>query len=96
MLFTEAADGDARGHRIIAEEEHGGATDFAEGDISFDGRQRDFSGLGGLRLTDENRATRRGLICFLQNDLGALTRHPFAPIGERLGTVPFVGLGFGR
>ena len=96
VLFAETTDGDARGGRVVAEEEDGLADDRTTGGVAFFGQSLDAGGAGGRGLADIDRQGRAahalGFITRLRTHAG----HALAPIGEGTGGGEFIDLRLGR
>ena len=96
MLFAEAADGDARGGRIIADEEDGTADDRATGGVAFFGRSLDAGGAGGGGATDVDRERRAAHAFGFITGLGTHAGDALAPIRQGAGGMELIDLRFGR
>jgi len=94
VLFAEAADGDARRHRIVADKEDGPADDRATGGIALDVRRRHAGGFRRSGMADIDRELRAWLVRALMPDRRADACHALAPVGQGPGGVPFIDLRF--
>ena len=96
VLFAETADRDARGGRIVADEEDGLAHDGATGGVSLCGGGLDPRGAGGGGLADIDRQGGAAHALGFITRLGTHAGHALAPVGERAGGREFIDLRLGR
>ena len=96
VLFAETADGDARGGRVVAQQEDGLADDRAAGGVALLRLNLDTGGARRDGATDIDRqgwaAHALAFIACFRSDTG----DAFAPIRERAGGVQFIDLRFDR
>ena len=96
VLLAEAADRDARGGGVIADEVDGLADDGTAGGVALGGGGRYAGELRAGGLADIDREVRPADTLCLMADGRPYAGHALAPVGERAGSMPFVDLGFGR
>ena len=96
VLFAEASHGDARGGRIVAQEEDGLAHDRASRGITFFRGRLDAGRAGGGGAADIHGEGRAAHALGFVTGLGADAGHAFAPIGEGASRMEFLDLGLGR